>query len=165
MQMCARIFTSAILTAAGLALSPAAEANDRFWSGIAPSFNRPAEPLAARSAAGSSSGRHYGPSDARARRARLVKRHATPEKTTPGATSADGGGREYDAISRVWFDGDGACWRGAEVFSVRHGTWFYGDARWQQVDGRWVTQAAPAPRRVDCGRETVSPNPASADAL
>jgi hypothetical protein len=147
MQMSARIFASAILTAAGLALSPAAEANDRFWSGIAPSFNRPAEP-SARSER--SPERSLGRSYERERRPTTLRRHAAPVQKTPSVSYADGEGREYDPVSRVWFDGDGECWLGTQAFSVRHGTWFYGDRRWQQVDGLWLTKAAPSPTRVDC---------------
>jgi hypothetical protein len=152
MQMSARIFASVILTAASLALSPAAEAdsNDRFWSGIAPSFNRPAEPPSARIHERSYE-RHYERArHERERHPTIVKRHSAPVEKAATVAYADGEGREYDPASHVWFDGDGECWRGDEAFSVRHGTWFYGSQRWHQVDGLWLTKTAPAPTRVDC---------------
>jgi hypothetical protein len=68
----------------------------------------------------------------------------------PAAKLIDGKGRQYDAAAKVWFDGKGQCWSGKEAFAFRSGNWFYGNARWYEIDGSWKTNAAEAPATIDC---------------
>jgi hypothetical protein len=140
------IVASTVLATTTTMLAPAAEArggNDRFWSGIAPSFSRPAEP---------SHERHY-------TRERHIERPskpyvAQPEKAPPVAQAvvkyADGRGRQYDLASKVWFDGKSQCFTGKQAWTFKSGAWFYGSARWYEVDGSWRSNAADAPVAVDC---------------
>lgn len=66
---------------------------------------------------------------------------------------ADGNGRVYDLVSKVWCDGNKHCWTGKLAWTFKDGTWFYGTSRWYEVDGLWRTDAADAPTVVDC--ETI----------
>ena len=162
-----RVLVLVLVLALAFCLGPAprADANDRFWSGIAPSFNH-----AQSTSAGGGSDEGY----ARVRRSARVptprlsahrqgehraehrlseRRGLLQHAQAPRVVAyADGGGREYDPASRAWFDGDGDCWRGAEPFTLQHGTWYYAGRPWQPVDGLWQTDATPAPARVDCRR-------------
>jgi hypothetical protein len=66
---------------------------------------------------------------------------------------ADGKGRVYDLASKSWCDGNNHCWTGKYAWTFKDGAWFYGSNRWYEADGTWRTDAAEAPRVVDC--ETV----------
>jgi hypothetical protein len=137
-----------LLTTAVLALPSAAQAGsgDRFWSGIAPTFSHPPE------SQHETYHREYQPNlhhrEHRERRER--SRHEAPAEKVAVAKTADNKGRRYDADSKVWFDGDGHCWRGKEDFAFKDGAWFYGDSRWQQIDGQWRTRSGTGPASVDC---------------
>ena len=66
---------------------------------------------------------------------------------------ADGNGRVYDLVSKVWCDGNKHCWTGKLAWTFKNGTWFYGASRWHEAGGTWRTDAAEAPTVVDC--ETI----------
>ncbi|HJU33090.1 MAG TPA: hypothetical protein VJ740_16620 [Hyphomicrobiaceae bacterium] len=82
-------------------------------------------------------------------RVRRIK-PATPAIKAPVVKYADGKGRVYDPGSKAWCDGNGHCWSGPLAWTFKDGTWFYGDARWYEAGGTWRTDAAAAPRVVDC---------------
>lgn len=117
--------------------------NDRFWSGIKPSFGPSYEEETYR----------------RARRPRYVEpryiepRHVEKKHVPPATVSikfADGKGRMFDLPSQVWFDGKGQCFTGDKPFGFKSGSWFYGNARWSEVNGVWQTTAADGPVAADC---------------
>lgn len=87
-------------------------------------------------------------------RVRRIKPAAAPAIKAPVVKSADGKGRVYDAGSKAWCDGNGHCWTGPLAWTFKDGTWFYGNSRWYEADGTWRTDAAAAPRTVDC--ETIA---------
>ena len=68
----------------------------------------------------------------------------------PAAKLIDGKGRQFDAAAKVWFDGKGQCWSGKEAFAFKSGNWFYGNARWYELNGSWKTNAAEGPAAIDC---------------
>jgi hypothetical protein len=82
------------------------------------------------------------------RRIRYITKRVKP--TEPVLKYADGLGRRYDLLSRVWFDGTNQCWTGKSVFAFVGGSWFYGSAPWRQANGTWQTTAADAPSPVAC---------------
>lgn len=63
---------------------------------------------------------------------------------------ADADGRRYNPSSKVWFDGQGSCWSGREVFTFKKGAWFYGDAVWAPSDTGWLATEAAQPELVSC---------------
>jgi hypothetical protein len=79
------------------------------------------------------------------------------EKKTVAITpkTIDGMGRQYDPAARVWFDGKSQCWSGEEAFALKSGVWFYGDARWYELNGAWKTNVAEAPAAIDCEASPV----------
>ncbi len=72
------------------------------------------------------------------------------KETIVSAKTSDGKGRRYDPAAKVWFDGESRCWSGKEAFSFKSGVWFYGGARWYELNGTWKTNAAEAPATIDC---------------
>ncbi|KAB2919204.1 MAG: hypothetical protein F9K29_06195 [Hyphomicrobiaceae bacterium] len=84
----------------------------------------------------------------------IVYRRAKPvvkyQDKAPVVKYADGKGRQYDLVSKVWFDGKNQCWSGKQPFVFKGGSWFYGSQPWRQVDGAWQTSAADAPSPVSC---------------
>ena len=73
--------------------------------------------------------------------------------TSPIVRYADGKGHVYDVASKTWCDGNKHCWSGKLAWTFKDGTWFYGTARWYEVNGVWKTDAADGPVAVDC--ETI----------
>ena len=144
----------AMLMAAGVPLAAPAEARggDRFWSGRAPTFSNPPAP-APQPAYYRERSPHRG-APALRHAGRLQRRDKAPavsaEKATPAPKHADGRGRAYDFASKAWFDGEGECWRGKEVWAFKRGTWFYGPSRWRESDGHWRTDGPAPPTAVDC---------------
>ena len=63
---------------------------------------------------------------------------------------ADGMGRMFDPVSKVWFDGKSNCWSGKYPWTFKSGAWSYGEYRWYEADGMWRTDAPEAPMAVDC---------------
>jgi len=145
------IVATTVLVASASALMAAsdARANDRFWSGVKPSFGSP-QPQAP---SYQRPQREY--SEPRSER-RSKPARAPVEKEEPAPVKyADGKGREYDRASKVWFDGKGLCWTGKQVWTFKNGAWFYGKSRWAQNDGVWHTSAADDPAPVDCRSNAV----------
>jgi hypothetical protein len=62
----------------------------------------------------------------------------------------DGEGRQFDQVSKVWFDGEGQCWKGDQAFSFKSGSWFYGNARWIETSAGWGVSSGTAPEMVSC---------------
>jgi len=83
------------------------------------------------------------------RRPRVVKPVAASTRA-PVVKYADGEGRQYDRISKTWFDGTDSCWKGSKGFAYRSGSWFYGTARWVQTSSGWGVSSGDLPERVDC---------------
>lgn len=90
----------------------------------------------------------YKPEEVAARRAKPVI-----VSTVPIVRYADGKGHVYDVATKTWCDGNKHCWSGKLAWTFKDGTWFYGTARWYEVDGVWKTDAADGPVAVDC--ETI----------
>jgi hypothetical protein len=84
------------------------------------------------------------------RRKVIEKTYVEKKTVTASVKTVDAKGRQYDPASKVWFDGKGQCWSGKEAFALKNGVWFYGDARWYEVNGAWKTNAAEAPATIDC---------------
>jgi len=76
-----------------------------------------------------------------------------PADRAPIIRYSDGRGRVYDVGSKAWGDGNNRCWTGPLAWTYKGGGWLYGGARWYEADGTWRTDAAEAPRVVDC--ETI----------
>lgn len=135
-------------SASTLAATSDAHANDRFWSGIKPSFSSPSRSYQA-------------PSYHRPRREihvvqpRATQPSAPTQKAEAAPRIADGKGREFDAASKVWFDGKDRCFSGQQAFTFKAGSWFYGTSKWYEADGSWQTDAAVAPIAVNCGSAPV----------
>lgn len=106
--------------------------NDRFWSGIKPSFN------------------HGRRDEETYYERRRYKPAARPVEQASTVKFADGKGRAFDPTSQVWFDGKGQCFTGDKPFVFKNGAWFYGNARWYEVNGAWQTAATEAPVGADC---------------
>jgi hypothetical protein len=84
---------------------------------------------------------------------RVIKKVYVEKKAPAVAASpktGDGKGRLYDPAAKVWFDGKGQCWSGKEAFGFKNGNWFYGSARWYELNGTWKTNAAEGPATIDC---------------
>jgi len=142
------IVATTVLAASASALMAAsdASANDRFWSGVKPSFNSPQPQQEAPSYQRPRQTYTEPRSQPRSKPAR-----APVEKEEPAPVKyADGKGREYDLASKVWFDGKGQCWTGKQTWTFKSGSWFYGSSRWYPADGSWKTNAAEDPAPVDC---------------
>lgn len=148
------VATTVLATSASALLAASdASANDRFWSGVKPSFNSPSPSPQPRYEAPSRPRQTY--TEPRSER-RTKPARAPVEKEEPAPVKyADGKGREYDRASKVWFDGKGLCWTGKQAWTFKAGSWFYGTARWQQADGTWQTNAADDPAPVDCRSNSV----------
>jgi hypothetical protein len=90
------------------------------------------------------------------RRRVIQKVYVEKQKVTePTAKLIDGKGRQYDPAAKVWFDGKGQCWSGKEAFGFKSSNWFYGNARWYEINGSWKTNAAEAPATIDCEASPV----------
>ena len=85
---------------------------------------------------------------------RVIKKVYVEKKAAPApiatVKTSDSKGRVYDSAAKVWFDGKNQCWSGKEAFGLKHGNWFYGNARWYEFNGSWKTNAAEAPAAIDC---------------
>jgi hypothetical protein len=72
------------------------------------------------------------------------------QKVAPLVRFADGLGRQFDAASNVWFDGNGQCWSGRKPFTFKGGDWFYGAKEWAEENGVWEVESGSAPELVSC---------------
>lgn len=80
-----------------------------------------------------------------------VPRQAQAQQpAAPAVLTADDLGRYYDAASKTWFDGRDRCWTGAQAWTFRGGSWFYGPAAWYESNGSWMVRTGAAPTQVDC---------------
>ena len=81
--------------------------------------------------------------------------YADKKPTAPAAKLIDGKGGQYDPAAKVWFDGKSQCWSGKDAFAFKNNVWFYGSARWYELNGAWKTNAAEAPSAIDCEASPV----------
>jgi hypothetical protein len=80
-----------------------------------------------------------------------VKQVEKPAEKAPViARYIDGKGRQFDLVSKVWFDGSNRCWMGDKPFVFKAGSWFYGDAKWIEADDSWRAASGQAPEQVSC---------------
>lgn len=89
----------------------------------------------------------------RRRRPRVIKRVTKPvaKSARPAvAKYVDGQGRQFDLISKAWFDGKNQCWRGDRSFVFRGDSWFYGNARWVETSSGWGVSSGAVPQQVSC---------------
>jgi hypothetical protein len=95
----------------------------------------------------SSSSEDYAP-----RRKRVIVKQVVKYVEKPGAAAknADGQGRQFDPVSKTWFDGKGQCWSGDKSFAFKSGGWFYGDARWVETSSGWGVSTGALPQQVSC---------------
>ena len=94
--------------------------------------------------------------EAYARRRRTVQKVYVEKKVAAVAPKLiDDKGRQYDPAAKVWFDGKGQCFSGKEAFALKSGNWFYGSARWYELNGAWKTNAADGPATIDCEASPV----------
>lgn len=87
---------------------------------------------------------------AEARQEAAARQRAARVAQASVARFADGKGRMFDTVSKVWFDGKGQCWMGEEGFGFKSGSWFYGDARWIESSAGWGVTSGTAPEQVSC---------------
>jgi hypothetical protein len=75
----------------------------------------------------------------RRRKTRVIVKQVTKyvEKPAPGRQDCGRQGRQFDPVSKTWFDGKGQCWSGDKPFAFKTGSWFYGDARWVETSSGW----------------------------
>jgi hypothetical protein len=86
------------------------------------------------------------------RKTRVIVKQVTKyvEKPAPAAKTADAQGRQFDPVSKTWFDGKGQCWSGDKPFAFKTGSWFYGDARWVETSSGWGVSTGGLPQQVSC---------------
>jgi hypothetical protein len=89
------------------------------------------------------------PSETYVRRRKIVKQVSKPAEK-PVAKYEDGKGRQFDLVSKTWFDGKGQCWSGDKAFTFKSGGWFYGDARWVETSSGWGVSTGGLPQQVSC---------------
>jgi len=146
------VATTVLAASASALMAASASANDRFWSGVKPSFSTPQPSYQAPTYRRPQ--REY--SEPRAARRSKPEREREVEKEPEIVVKhADGKGREYDVASKVWFDGKNNCWTGKQPWVFKSGSWFYGNSRWHLNDGAWQTNAADDPAPVDCRSNAV----------
>ena len=71
-------------------------------------------------------------------------------KAVAVAKFADGEGRQFDLVSKVWFDGSNQCWMGDKPFVFKSGSWLYGNVRWTEANDSWRVASGDAPEQVSC---------------
>ncbi len=145
------VATTVLAASASALVAASASANDRFWSGVKPSFGSPQPSYEAPSYRRPQ--RDY--TEPRAARRSKPAREAIEKEPEIAIKHADGKGREYDVAGKVWFDGKSNCWTGKQPWTFKAGSWFYGSSRWYQNDGAWQTNAADDPVPVDCRSNAV----------
>jgi hypothetical protein len=102
--------------------------------------------------------RHHDDDEGYVRRKKKVTIYAKPvakpvEKPVAKvavAKFADGEGRQFDLVSKVWFDGGNQCWMGDKAFVFKSGTWLYGNVRWIESNDSWRVASGDAPEQVSC---------------
>jgi hypothetical protein len=82
--------------------------------------------------------------------ARRRRRQSSVEKPVAVAKYSDGQGRQFDLVSKVWFDGKGQCFQGSQPFTFKNGGWSYGEARWIESSAGWGVTSGAAPAQVSC---------------
>jgi hypothetical protein len=75
---------------------------------------------------------------------------APPKQAAEAGKYLDAQGRQFDQVSKVWFDGKSECWQGAQAFTFRDDAWFYGNARWVQTNNGWGVSSGTLPQPVSC---------------
>ena len=153
------VATTVLAASASALMAASANANDRFWSGVKPSFSSPQPSYEAPTYRRPQ--REYSEPRASRHAEPPASRHAKPARKTIEkepeivVKHTDGKGREYDVASKVWFDGKNNCWTGKQPWVFKSGSWFYGNSRWHLNDGAWQTNAADDPAPVDCRSNAV----------
>lgn len=75
---------------------------------------------------------------------------AAPKRAAEADKYVDAQGRQFDQVSKVWFDGKSECWQGAQAFTFRDDAWFHGNARWVQTNNGWGVSSGAVPQPVSC---------------